>query len=403
MLDHLIDRRAGRNHHHDPPRPLELGDEFRSVFAPGELRLRMIAQELVGPLRLEVPDRDREAVLLDVEREVAPHGPEPDDRRSAAAHARYLPRDRAPVRTRCRASAHPVPRQRGTRAPVAEGTMRASAAAADCRLRGTAIASTCRVSTGPITPKLNARQRRGRVDGRVGCSIATVVLQPRDAPSASRRRAAPRPGRRPRSSRRRIDRARSCGPAAGRTDARPTRASASRPSSAGRSARCGRRACGAWPRPVRPVGVEHQPIGEGARRRAPRRAAAPPDQRRQARQPQRRHGVVRVTRRQAGRRARPARCAPLRRSGWRARRPRLRAPRRGTSRSLPTTITVRGRLRRRPSRPARGPRPARVALPDQPLAIRLADRSLTAHNVLQRRPSPAIIASASGGPHSPAS
>ena len=58
-----------------------------SVFAPVNFALGMIAQEGVGPLRLEVPDRDGEPVLLDVERQVAPHRPQSDDAERAATHA----------------------------------------------------------------------------------------------------------------------------------------------------------------------------------------------------------------------------------------------------------------------------------------------------------------------------
>ena len=77
-LDRLIDRRAGGDQHHDPPRPLECRDErFEGLRSLKCLRL-VIAEELIDPLGLEVPDRHRDATRLDVEREVATHRAEAD-------------------------------------------------------------------------------------------------------------------------------------------------------------------------------------------------------------------------------------------------------------------------------------------------------------------------------------
>ncbi len=50
-----------------------------SVFAPVNFAAGVVAQERVHPVGLQVPDRHRKAVLLDVQRQVAPHRPEPDD------------------------------------------------------------------------------------------------------------------------------------------------------------------------------------------------------------------------------------------------------------------------------------------------------------------------------------
>ena len=199
-----------------------------------------------------------------------------------------------------------------------------------------------------------------------------------------------------------------------------------RASSADRSAPCARsRRVGSRPRGVRVDGVEHQPVGE-TREIVERldRSAAPPDERRQAGQPQRGDGVVEITaapdprsRSRSRSRARSARYARPRRSGWPARRPLRRAARarrrRPTSRvGFADDDDGRGQGARRPALAAAAVadearqrdfdlgRTARRARPAAGLRRRSAGAT---HSVLQRRPSAAIMASASRGPHSPAS
>jgi hypothetical protein len=86
LAEHLVDRGAGGDHHHDAARPFERAHQILEALRAGELVAGVILEEGVGPVGLEVPHRDRKAVLLDVEREVAAHRAEADDGEAAATH-----------------------------------------------------------------------------------------------------------------------------------------------------------------------------------------------------------------------------------------------------------------------------------------------------------------------------
>ncbi len=111
FVDRLIDRLARRDHHQDPPRPLERrGQLFEGLGARRTPAPGCVAQKVVDPLRLEIPDRDRHAARLDVQREVAAHRAEADDAESGVAHdSTDLRRRRA--RTHDRASGCEAPRR----------------------------------------------------------------------------------------------------------------------------------------------------------------------------------------------------------------------------------------------------------------------------------------------------
>ena len=101
-----------------------------SVFAPGELRLRMVAKKGVGPLRLQVPDRHGEPVLLDVEREIAPHRPQSDDAERAPTHidiSRAVTSACSKARSRVRTPSSSPIRDAGLPSP--RGTTRAAGSA----------------------------------------------------------------------------------------------------------------------------------------------------------------------------------------------------------------------------------------------------------------------------------
>ena len=78
LLDRLIDRGAGLDHHHDAARPRQRFRKISESLRADELLAAVLADELVDSLRLEIPHRDRKAVLLDVEREVHAHDSEAD-------------------------------------------------------------------------------------------------------------------------------------------------------------------------------------------------------------------------------------------------------------------------------------------------------------------------------------
>src|SRR5439155_4041292 len=88
LPDRLIDGSTRGDHHHDPPRTLQIGHQFLQGRRAGEPRVPMVLEERGGPLRLEVPHGDGKAVRFDVEREVAAHRAQADHAERAAAHAR---------------------------------------------------------------------------------------------------------------------------------------------------------------------------------------------------------------------------------------------------------------------------------------------------------------------------
>src|SRR4029450_6052258 len=103
LVDRHVDGFTGRNHHHDPPRPRQgtgEGLERRRAF---ELRTRMLADEIRDPFGFQVPDRDTIAARLDIERQVAPHGPKPDDAEVRSAHDTFLDATTARSNARSRA------------------------------------------------------------------------------------------------------------------------------------------------------------------------------------------------------------------------------------------------------------------------------------------------------------
>src|SRR2546430_16630922 len=83
----LIDRPAGFDQHHDPPRPFQRGAKLFERLRSGELFAAVRVREVVDGPRLAVPHRDRKAVLLDVESEVAPHHRQADHAELRLAHA----------------------------------------------------------------------------------------------------------------------------------------------------------------------------------------------------------------------------------------------------------------------------------------------------------------------------
>ena len=139
-----------------------------SVFVPGELRLRVIADERVGPVRLQVPDDDGKPVLLDVEREVAPHGAQADDRKRSDS-LMYLPRGherlferqsrvRTPSSSAISAASDPSP----------SGTMRA-----DPSTPSTAPRGTCSPRSLPCAIQLRSLERHfDSGDGPRSCMLA---------------------------------------------------------------------------------------------------------------------------------------------------------------------------------------------------------------------------------------
>src|SRR6185436_5722102 len=88
LAEHLVDRSAGGDHHHDAARAFQRAHQILEALRAGELVAGVILEERVGPVGLEVPHRDRKAVLLDVEREVSAHRAEADDGEAAATHTR---------------------------------------------------------------------------------------------------------------------------------------------------------------------------------------------------------------------------------------------------------------------------------------------------------------------------
>src|SRR5262249_36340270 len=86
LLQRHVDGRAGLDHHEDAARPRQLGDELLQRLRAAQLLARVLGQELVGGLGLEVPRRDVEAVLLDVQGQVPAHHGETDDAERCAAH-----------------------------------------------------------------------------------------------------------------------------------------------------------------------------------------------------------------------------------------------------------------------------------------------------------------------------
>src|SRR5204862_1435801 len=83
----LTDRRAGLDQPHDPPGPFQRGPKLFERLRAGELLAPVRVREVVDGPRLAVPHRDRKAVLLDVESEVAPHHRHADHAELRLAHA----------------------------------------------------------------------------------------------------------------------------------------------------------------------------------------------------------------------------------------------------------------------------------------------------------------------------
>ena len=77
-LDCHIDRRARLDHHHHSARPLQRAHEFFNGPCAGESLALILADKAVYPFGFEVPNRDREAVLLDVQGKIAAHHREPN-------------------------------------------------------------------------------------------------------------------------------------------------------------------------------------------------------------------------------------------------------------------------------------------------------------------------------------
>ena len=79
-------RGAGLDHHQDAARLLEQRDEVLRRLADLDVLARVLGEELLGLARRAVVDRDREAVLLDVQGDVPAHDFEPDDAERLRAH-----------------------------------------------------------------------------------------------------------------------------------------------------------------------------------------------------------------------------------------------------------------------------------------------------------------------------
>ena len=163
-----------------------------SVFAPVNFAAGVIAEERVRPLGLEVPDDRREAVLLDVQREVAPHRPEPDDRRTCPLMPDISRADASACSNASRASAHRVLRRSATPAlPSPSGTTRVEASRArrprprDSR----GLRAARRRSTRCVALELHAPQRRfGVTSSSHDADLDRHGRRPAQARSAASRR-----------------------------------------------------------------------------------------------------------------------------------------------------------------------------------------------------------------------
>ena len=79
MLDQVVDRRAGLDHHHDLARLGQVLDQvFERVAADELLALRAAGDELVDLARRAIEDGDAIAAALDVEGQVLAHHGEAD-------------------------------------------------------------------------------------------------------------------------------------------------------------------------------------------------------------------------------------------------------------------------------------------------------------------------------------
>ena len=96
-VDHHVDRLAGGDHQHDPPRPLQRRDEL--LQGAGAVQLaRVLGEDVVEHVELTVPHRDRVAVIGDVPGQVAAHDADPQHAELIrVAHRSLLVAPRGPV------------------------------------------------------------------------------------------------------------------------------------------------------------------------------------------------------------------------------------------------------------------------------------------------------------------
>jgi hypothetical protein len=93
VRDHAVHGGAGRHHHQDAARPLEhLHQPLGTVHAGDRLALGRALEETFRLLGVEVVTRDREALALDVQGQVAAHHAEADHTHLVAHVARSAPR-----------------------------------------------------------------------------------------------------------------------------------------------------------------------------------------------------------------------------------------------------------------------------------------------------------------------
>ena len=302
--DHLIDGRAGRDHHHDAPRTLEIGDERRERLRAGELRrpddrCRKVSVQSASRFQTATGN----AVVLDVQRQVPAHGAEADDAEGAAAHADISrAHDRACSNARSRVRTPSSSPMSVPSVPSPSGTTRADGVDAVNRrlqtmpVRHDADREPSRDSPSSCTRSSGMRRPPWRPESRWAATSGHRRL-PRNHPA--KRRAdgevvrVDRETAQPRRAAAHLREIEKCASAARHRVSRVQR----------RSVRAGVARSAAAPAPTlrpHPIGVEDETVREvGQVVQRVERAAPPPHQRGQARQAQRGHGVVEISRRKA--------------------------------------------------------------------------------------------------------
>ena len=193
-----VDGLARRDHHQDPARPLERRGERLERLRAGERVAGWSRRNSSTHSGLEVPDRDRQAARLDVERQVAPHGAQADDAERVPLIT-TPPRSRARARTRGRATGCAVP---PTAAPP--GSRRRATPPATSRVWPALAADSTHVRLFG-QPQVQIERRRsatrrsiGDAPGRCPGSQSPPCLPIAARSSSTRRTATPPPDRTPR-------------------------------------------------------------------------------------------------------------------------------------------------------------------------------------------------------------
>ena len=91
LTDQIVHRRAGLDHHHDPPRLVQRGDQLlKAVCADDAFAFRATREEIVDFGYGAVEDSDGVAVVGHVEDEVLAHDGKPDESNVSLGHRNLL-------------------------------------------------------------------------------------------------------------------------------------------------------------------------------------------------------------------------------------------------------------------------------------------------------------------------